>query len=381
MPKVSVLITTYNRSTLLPRALDSVLKQDYEDFELFVADDCSTDNTPEVVAEYTDSRIHYVRHPENIASKHGDKAIFRRFTSEQARGDYFVWLCDDDYWIPTDLLSTQVGAMEKYESLAFSMGGSAFIYDRLDELPTPNEPYITYERAGDIPHSMFPRNMYPDGFIDRFKFLDLYASDPKNRNMVTSATLHRRAVFERAGVFKEDNGVRWQSGYEMIAGAATEGDVYYLDRPCVGTAVDMDSASYRGSQYDHMMDCLHSASAGFRHALTSQDQEYVEQMQLLRSKMLHSILFIYILNKLTFRLGHFKDHPLREIERIFVPEITDEEFRACCEEYGIPLSADNQTVLSVSGMAGPELEVYATKLKTFSGGQGHWWRNMILFPN
>ena len=81
-PKVSVVVTTYNRAALLPRAVRSVLAQTYEDYELIIVDDCSTDDTPEVVQRFADSRIHAVRQAENrgqsAGRKHGYPAGARR---------------------------------------------------------------------------------------------------------------------------------------------------------------------------------------------------------------------------------------------------------------------------------------------------------------
>ncbi len=51
-PKVSIIIPTYNRADLLPRAINSVLNQTFQDFELIIVDDGSTDNTKQVVGEY-----------------------------------------------------------------------------------------------------------------------------------------------------------------------------------------------------------------------------------------------------------------------------------------------------------------------------------------
>ncbi len=65
-PKVTVCVPTYNRADILPYALSSVLNQTYSDFELIVCDDASSDRTAAVVGQWTDSRIRYIRHPQNI---------------------------------------------------------------------------------------------------------------------------------------------------------------------------------------------------------------------------------------------------------------------------------------------------------------------------
>ena len=65
MPTVSVVIPAYNRADVLPRALDSVFAQDFDDLEIIVVDDASTDNTAEVVASIGDPRLKYFRHDTN----------------------------------------------------------------------------------------------------------------------------------------------------------------------------------------------------------------------------------------------------------------------------------------------------------------------------
>ncbi len=68
MPRVSIVLTTYNRAEALSKTLDTLLVQSLIDFELIVCDDCSTDRTPEVVTEYAarDPRIIYQRNQRNL---------------------------------------------------------------------------------------------------------------------------------------------------------------------------------------------------------------------------------------------------------------------------------------------------------------------------
>ena len=98
-PKVSVVVTTYNRAALLPRAVRSVLAQTYEDYELIIVDDCSTDDTPEVVQRFADSRIHAVRQAENRGQSAAINTGIRL-----ARGEYIAFLDDDDEWVDQKLL-------------------------------------------------------------------------------------------------------------------------------------------------------------------------------------------------------------------------------------------------------------------------------------
>ncbi|MEO0350846.1 MAG: glycosyltransferase family 2 protein [Cyanobacteria bacterium P01_A01_bin.15] len=101
MPKVSLCIPTYNRAQILPYAVDSVLNQTYGNFELIICDDASPDNTAEVVAQWDDSRIRYIRHPQNIKRSRNMRSGY-----EAAQGDYFIKFDDDDALTPTFLERT-----------------------------------------------------------------------------------------------------------------------------------------------------------------------------------------------------------------------------------------------------------------------------------
>ena len=63
--KVSVIIPTYSGARLVGRAIQSVLDQTYQDFEIIVVDDASTDETEEVVGKFADDRINYIQHEKN----------------------------------------------------------------------------------------------------------------------------------------------------------------------------------------------------------------------------------------------------------------------------------------------------------------------------
>jgi glycosyltransferase involved in cell wall biosynthesis len=101
-PTVSVIIPVYNRAHLLPRALDSVLKQTYSDFEVLIVDDCSKDDPESVIASYQDPRLRYLRQPENRGV-----AAARNRGLREALAPFVAFLDDDDEWFP-EKLSRQV---------------------------------------------------------------------------------------------------------------------------------------------------------------------------------------------------------------------------------------------------------------------------------
>jgi len=98
IPKVSVIIPTYNRAHLIGRAIKSVLNQTFQDFEIIVVDDGSTDNTREIVKSFVDKRIRYYYHEKN---KGYPEALNKGLNL--ARGSYIAFQDDDDEWFPEKL--------------------------------------------------------------------------------------------------------------------------------------------------------------------------------------------------------------------------------------------------------------------------------------
>jgi len=94
-PLVSVVIPTYNRADKIDRSLTSVLNQTYENLEVVVVDDGSTDNTEEVIRSYEDTRVHYIGHEENKGA-----TAARNTGIEAAKGEFIAFQDSDDEWHP-----------------------------------------------------------------------------------------------------------------------------------------------------------------------------------------------------------------------------------------------------------------------------------------
>jgi glycosyltransferase involved in cell wall biosynthesis len=106
-PTVSVIIPTYNREDLICKPIRSVLNQSYQNFEIIVVDDYSTDDTENVVASINDSRIRYIRHQRNSGP-----AIARNTGIENSTGSYVAFLDSDDEWLP-EKLEKQLNLFQK----------------------------------------------------------------------------------------------------------------------------------------------------------------------------------------------------------------------------------------------------------------------------
>ncbi|MFA5131373.1 MAG: glycosyltransferase [Patescibacteria group bacterium] len=107
--KVSIIICTYNRANYIAKALDSILMQTYQNYEVLVVDDASSDNTEEVVKKYLpqDARIKYFKNSNNLGiARSRNKGV------GLAQGEYIAMLDSDDYWLSADKLAKQIAVLE-----------------------------------------------------------------------------------------------------------------------------------------------------------------------------------------------------------------------------------------------------------------------------
>jgi glycosyltransferase involved in cell wall biosynthesis len=98
VPLISVVVPTYNRAHLIPRALSSALGQSHREIELIVVDDGSTDGTAELLARPSDPRIRYIQH-----EVRRNAAAARNTGIRAASGSFVAFLDSDDEWLPTHL--------------------------------------------------------------------------------------------------------------------------------------------------------------------------------------------------------------------------------------------------------------------------------------
>jgi glycosyltransferase involved in cell wall biosynthesis len=129
-PRVSVGLPAFNGEKYLPKALDSLLAQDYEDFELIISDNASTDETGRICEKYArqDGRIRYSRNPSNIGLAPNHNRVFTL-----ARGEFFKWAaCDDEY--PRQMLKRY---MEAFDAAPPSVSVVYSVCEYIDELGNP----------------------------------------------------------------------------------------------------------------------------------------------------------------------------------------------------------------------------------------------------
>ena len=120
---VSIIMPSYNTATFIAESIESVLAQSYTDWELVIVDDCSPDNTDEVVKPYlSDERIKYLKNEKNSGA-----AVSRNRALREAKGKWIAFLDSDDLWMP-EKLEKQISFMEK--------NGYHFSYTNYAEIDT-----------------------------------------------------------------------------------------------------------------------------------------------------------------------------------------------------------------------------------------------------
>jgi Glycosyl transferase family 2 len=121
-PRLTIVIPTVNRASLVCRALDSALAQTYPDIEIIVSNNGSTDGTQEILDRYDDPRLTVIHRSQTIpVNLHGNLLI------ERARGKFFLGLSDDD-WLEPDFATKVVALWDRRPDLAFVWTGCLIHY-------------------------------------------------------------------------------------------------------------------------------------------------------------------------------------------------------------------------------------------------------------
>ncbi len=210
MPRVSVIIPTYNRCKILQEALQSVFAQTFRHYEVIVVDDGSTDDTAARMARL-DDRVHYMYQPNAGQARARNRGI------RAARGELIAFLDSDDAWEP-ELLEIEVDVL-----------------DRLSEVALVSSRFTTSGKESED----FPRT--PEVFWGDF-FLKLFQGNFIN----TSAALIRRSCLEAIGGFNED--YRCFEDYDLFLRIAKRHHVAYVSRCLVRCGRQGDNVSKSSRQ-------------------------------------------------------------------------------------------------------------------------------------
>ncbi|TAD96383.1 MAG: glycosyltransferase family 2 protein [Bacteroidetes bacterium] len=195
--KISVIITTYNRSSLLIRAIDSVLNQTFKEFELIIVDDGSTDNTTQIVESYLYSydNIRFVKH------KNRKQALSLNTGIQIAQGNFITFLDSDDEYLPTHLES-RFNYMQSFPETDILHGGMEIIGNPYvpDKFDTSQQIHIDDCVAGG---TIFGKK---DIFFELDGFLEIpYSSDSNFIDRALSQNFVVKKIYEKTYRYYRDS--------------------------------------------------------------------------------------------------------------------------------------------------------------------------------
>lgn len=145
-------MATYNRGQYLGVAIDSVLAQDFNDWELIIVDDGSTDNTSDILLPYLDDpRIKYFKNEKNLGI-----CETRNRALKESIGEYIAVLDSDDVWLAKDKLSQQVDFLDfNYD---YALVGTGVIV--IDEIGKEIKRYLNSEGSVAIKNNLLAKNLF-----------------------------------------------------------------------------------------------------------------------------------------------------------------------------------------------------------------------------
>lgn len=151
---VSIIMPSWNTGRYIAESIQSVLNQTYRNWELIIVDDCSMDNTDQVVASFRDDRIRYLHNKHNSGA-----ALTRNYALREARGEWIAFLDSDDLWTPKKL-EHQIGFMR----------GNGYVlsyteYEKIDEDSNPLGIYVSG------PKRVNKRKMYNYDYIGQLTMM------------------------------------------------------------------------------------------------------------------------------------------------------------------------------------------------------------------
>ena len=214
MPKVSVVIPNYNHARYLRRRIDSVLQQTYQDFEIILLDDNSTDDSRQILSSYAgDPRVRLEFNSANSGSpfKQWNKGV------RMARSEY-VWIAESDDYADERFLERLVAVLDSESEVAFAYCQSWRV-SADDQIEGFADLYFAY-----LDPLAWTANYCVDGLEECRRHLVLECTVPN-----ASAALFRKAVFEAVG--GADESFRMCADWKLWISMALKGKVAFLSEP------------------------------------------------------------------------------------------------------------------------------------------------------
>ncbi len=178
-PLVSIIMPVYNRATIVSKAIESILLQSYQNWELWIIDDCSSDQTINVLESYSDSRIKILQLPDNQG-----QSVARNLGLKHSRGEYLCYLDSDNYW-SSDYLSLMINSLLEHPEAK-----SVYCAQQCEE-------YFINEKIEYLRFGCFNRSL-----LENKNYIDI------------NCFLHHRSLYNSYGGFKSE--LRSCEDWELI---------------------------------------------------------------------------------------------------------------------------------------------------------------------
>ena len=216
---VSVIIPTYNRATSIGASIQSVLDQTWQDFEIIIVDDGSTDNTRQVIEEFKDDRIRYI-----CLEKNGGASHARNIGIGQAGSEFIAFLDSDDEWMPEKLEKQMQVMLQASDKVGL-------VYCRMRGSRGNEEPIICPELS-----------LKKEGLAG-----NLLRNLVRSNVIGTPAMLVRKKCLEQTGGF--DEGLRCLEDWELVLRIAERWEIAFVDDILVEVHFSQGSVSGNSKGY------------------------------------------------------------------------------------------------------------------------------------
>lgn len=207
-PKISVIIPSFNHSKYIEQAIDSVLSQTFTDFELIIADDCSQDNSRDIINGYKDKRIKSL-----FPDKNQGAVPILKYLLERTSCDHVALLNSDDYWIP-DKLEKQYEIMQQNPELGACFSWAEMVDENGRLLTTDDLPYANIFKV---------KNRSQGQWLAHFFY---------NSNCICHpSTLIKKHIYDEIGFYK--NYLRQIPDFEMWIRLVKNYPIYMIEESLV----------------------------------------------------------------------------------------------------------------------------------------------------
>ena len=210
LPLVSIIITSFNRDKWIEKAIQSVIDQDYENLEIIISDNNSTDNSDKIIKKFcTDKRVRYTRNDTNI----GMLSNFKKASEALASGLLVAYVSSDDYLVNSHFISEAVAKFKEYNNLiVFSAVSKNYHHNSKTEAHNTSYNYK-------VNHHLFNKLIKGNVVFDTFQHAHI---------LNFGGSVFYRNDLLASGIFSEPNTTF--ADLQTILLLSLKGDFYFSDK-------------------------------------------------------------------------------------------------------------------------------------------------------